>query len=235
MVQVRTWWRVNRWLLLGALLVGVAVYAGLRFLATATEKVTAPPPTVPVFVLKTALPADTEIQAGDVGIEDLPVGTVPPGVLTTDPVGYWTSEALPADVPLVSADVFAPATSDILSVRIPRGDVAMDVSLGAASAVDGVIAPGDRVGFLVTVPASPKGPARTELFLAQVLVLAVDGSLTGQPTPGAGEALIVAVTPQQAEALQFAEDQGTVTAVLEPPGARLSPGGSYGAAWPTPP
>jgi Flp pilus assembly protein CpaB len=234
-IQVRTWWRVNRWLLLGALLVGVAVYASLRFLSSETRLVTRTAPTAVVYVLRQALPADTVITAADVGTESLPLTAVPPGALTVLPVGLWTSEALPADVPLVAQDVFAPATSEAVSVHIPPGDVAMNLSLPPTNAVDGILAPNDRVSILATVPTTARGKPETEWFLRHVLVLAVNGALNGQPTPGAGESLILAVTPEQALAIQFAETAGSLTVVLERPGEALTAPPAYGPTWPSPP
>ena len=234
-MRVGTWWRVNRWLLLGALAVGAAVYVGMRMVALNGRPVAAAAPTAVVYVLRQPLPADVPITAGDVGTETLPVSAVPPGALTVLPVGLWTSEALPADVPLVGQDVFSPATSEQVSVHIPPGDVAMNLSLPAPAAVDGIVAPGDHVSVMATVPASPQGKPETEWFLSHVLVLAVNGALTGSPTPGAGEALILAVTPRQAEAIQFAEVNGTLTVVLERPNESLTPPATYGPSWPAPP
>jgi hypothetical protein len=62
----------------------------------------------------------------------------------------------------------------------------------------------------------------------------VNGSLTGPATPGAGEQLILAVTPQQAEALIYAEAHTTFTVVLEAPHQTLGTVTPYGKQWPKP-
>lgn len=234
-MQVKTWWRINRWLLLSLVLVGAAVYTGLSVVAQHAAAATAPTATAPVFVLKQALPQDTQITAADLAEVQYPAKLVPPGVLTTAPVGLWTNEALSPGVPLVAQNVFSPATSEQVSVHIPKGDVAMDLSLAPASTVDGIIAPGDHVTLLATTGLTAQTKPMTEVFLRHVLVLAVNGSLTTGGSPGSSEALILAVTPLQAEGIQYAQVAGSLSVLLERPGDHSGSVRPYGPSWPTPP
>lgn len=236
---MRAWWRVNKWLVATVILVGAAVYAALTWLEASNR--TAPsaapprPKTAIVYVLRSPMANGTQITAADLSAVSWPLNLIPPGVLKTPPEGLWTAEALPAGVPLVQQDVINPATSDLVAVHIPPGDVAMDLSLGPSAEVDGVVVPGDHVSVLVTVGQTPNSKSETEWFLRHVVVLAVNGQIAGTATPGAGESLILALTPTQALGLQYAESNGSLSVVLERPGEQLSPVAPYGRQWPTAP
>ena len=235
---MKAWWRVNKWLVATVILVGAAVYAALTWLQLSNRPVSSTPPrpeTAIVYVLRAPLTDGTQITAADLSAVAWPLNLIPPGVLKTPPEGLWTAEALPAGVPLVQQDVLNPATSDLVSVHIPPGDVAMNLSLAASSEVDGVVVPGDHVSVLVTVGKSATTPSETEWFLRHVLVLAVNGQIAGTATPGSGESLILALKPIQALGLQYAESNGTLGVVLERPSENLPGVPPYGRQWPTAP
>ena len=243
MTQVGSWWKVSRWLVVGVLLVLAGVYAALRFLAsTKAAPVTAN--TATVYVLTQPVAADAPIPPSAVKTETWPVKLLPLNVYQGSLAGLYTTEALPQGVPLVAADLFNPATSDLIPNRLPKGDVAFDFSTSPNSAVDGVIAPGDRIALLALVPppgkaASTSGTTATAnnqsvVFMQGLNVLAVNGALNGSGSPGSGEQLILAVTPAQAEALVYAEAHTTFTVVLEAPHQKLGTVAPYGTQWPKP-
>ena len=244
MTQVGSWWKVSRWLVIGVLLVVAGVYAGLRFLAsTKVAPVTAS--TATVWVVTQPVPADAPIPPSSVKTETWPVKLLPLNTYQGSLAGLYTTEALPQGVPLVSTDLFNPATSDLIPNRLPKGDIAFNFSTNPGTAVDGVIAPGDQIALLALVP--PPGAAssasagtttaaanQSVVFMQGLNVLAVNGALTGAGTPGSGEQLILAVTPAQAEALVYAEAHTTFTVVLEAPHQTLGTVAPYGTQWPTP-
>jgi Flp pilus assembly protein CpaB len=236
---MKAWWRVNKWLVATIIFVGAAVYAALTVLAATPPTTASTPPaavhTAIVYVLRAPLADATQITAADLSAVAWPLNLIPPGALKSPPEGLWTAEALPAGVPLVSTDVINPATSDLVATHIPPGDVAMNLTLAASSEVDGVVVPGDRISILATVSASGRTGPETEWFLRHILVLAVNGDLAGTATPGAGESLILALTPQQALGLQFAETAGQLQVVLERPGESLPAVPPYGRSWPAAP
>jgi pilus assembly protein CpaB len=233
--RLRTWGRLYAWMVLTMVLVGVGVWAGLRYLADRQADALRAAPKVAVWVVTTPVAADTPVLPPDVKAELWPASLVPPGRYVGPVGGLYAAEALAPGEPLLASQVYRPATSDLIATRLPPGDVAVDLAVGPTNGVDGVIAPGDRVSVLATVPAGTNGPARTVLFLSHVEVLAVNGSLSAAPAPGQGEQLILAVTPRVAEALAFAQSHAALTVVLERPGAHFGPVPAYGANWPASP
>jgi len=229
-VQVRTWWRVNRWLLLAVLLVALALYAGLKVLSTrAVASASQPVATVPVLVVTTPIAADSPVSPADVSVRQYPANLAPPGIYRGAVTGLWAAEALAPGEVLLQSQVFSPKSSDIIADRLPVGMVAFDLALPPSSTVDGVIAPGDHVTILATVNQV------SEVFLSHVRVLGINGSLSGAPAAGAAEQLILALSLRDAEALAFAETHGTLSVVLERPGSPPSKTASYGPGWPAPP
>ncbi len=245
MTQVGSWWKVSRWLVIGILLVVAGVYAGLRFLAS-TKAAPVTTTTATVWVVTQPVPADAPIPPSSVKTETWPVKLLPLNAYQGSLAGLYTTEALPQGVPLVTTDLFNPATADLIPNRLPKGDVAFDFSTSPNSAVDGVIAPGDRIALLALVPPPGKAGSTSSgtssatasnqsvVFMQGLNVLAVNGALTGGVTPGSGEQLILAVTPAQAEALVYAEAHTTFTVVLEAPHQKLGTVAPYGTQWPKP-
>jgi pilus assembly protein CpaB len=129
----------------------------------------------------------------------------------------------------VSSDVFQPQSANILAARIAPGDMATDLPLSASDAVDGLIQPGDTVSLFTTITES-NGKVVTEDFMNRVKVLAVNGSMvpSSSPTPGQGETLILALPPEQIAALLFAEQKGTISAVLDAPHSTAQAPAPYG-------
>lgn len=243
MTQVGSWWKVSRWLIIGILLVLAGVYAALRFLA-ATKTAPVTTQTTNVYVLTQPVGADSPILPSDVKTETWPNSLLPLDAYYGSLAGAYSTEALPQGVPLVASDVFLPPNSDFIKDRLPKGDIAFNFPTNPSSAVDGVIAPGDQIALLALVPpagaktssSSSSGTVNEQVvvFMQQLNVLAVDGSLTAGNTPGSGEQLILAVTPQQAEALVYAEAHTTFTVVLEAPHQKLGTVAPYGPQWPNP-
>lgn len=230
MVQVRTWWRVNRWLLLAVLLLALALYAGLKVLAKrAVVAANQPVATVSVLVVTTPVPADSPISPSDVSVRQFPASLVPVGAYRGSMTGLWASEALSPGEVLVASQVFSPKSADVIADRLPAGLVAFDLALAPTSSVDGVIAPGDHITIIATVNQV------SEVFLSHVAVLGINGSLSGAPSAGAAEQLILALSVKDAEALAFAQTHGTLTVVLERPGTPPTKTAPYGSSWPAPP
>jgi len=104
-----------------------------------------------------------------------------------------------------------------LQNALPAGMRAMDVPVGQASGIGGILAAGDRVDVLALLPGTP---ARVTVLLADVPVLAVLGgtpgsvSATGSAAPGSYTSVLLEVTPRQADALALAQTAGPVTLVL---------------------
>lgn len=235
--RVRTFFRVNRGLMLSLLGLAVAVYVSStyvrQYLSLRARSQSVVQHLVPVVVARTAIPAMTPVTAADVTVESWPTANVPPGSFgaVTQLTGMWTLETIEPGVPLMASEVFMPKTANILAARIAPGDMATDLPLSAPNAVDGLIEPGDTVSLFTTITES-NGKVVTEDFMNQIKVLAVNGSMVPSttPTPGQGETLILALPPEQIAALLFAEQKGSITAVLDAPHSTAHPPAPYGLA-----
>ncbi|MCY0878469.1 MAG: Flp pilus assembly protein CpaB [Firmicutes bacterium] len=242
--RVRTFFRVNRGLLLSLIALAVAVYLSAtyvrQYLAVHTRSSSSVQHLVPVVVARTTIAAMTPVTPAELTVESWPASDVPPGSFSavTQLTGSWSLEAVQPGVPVVASDVFQPKSANILAARIAPGDMATDLPLSASDAVDGLIEPGDTVSLFTTITES-SGKVVTEDFMNRVKVLAVNGSMvpSSAPTPGQGETLILALPPEQIAALLFAEQKGPITAVLDAPHSTAQPPTPYGLSqWerPTP-
>jgi pilus assembly protein CpaB len=233
--RVRTFFRVNRGLLLSLVALAVAVYLSAtyvrQYLAGHTRSSLSVQHLVPVVVARTVISAMTPVTPQEVTVESWPSADVPPGSFSAveSLTGAWALETVAPGVPLVSSDVFQPQSANILAARIAPGDMATDLPLSASDAVDGLIQPGDTVSLFTTIMES-NGKVVTEDFMNRVKVLAVNGSMvpSSSPTPGQGETLILALPPEQIAALLFAEQKGTISAVLDAPHSTAQAPAPYG-------
>jgi Flp pilus assembly protein CpaB len=160
--------------LLAALLLGLAVLAGLRAVAPP------PPATVTVVVAARDLPAGARLGADDLATERLPVEFVPDGTDVRPrgrvlAAGVRRGEVL-TDARLVTGSVrTADPHSTALPVRLPDA--------GAAS----LLAPGDEVDLWATDPRS----GETRAVAGGVRVLAVPQDVAEGPTGTQSGALVV--------------------------------------------
>ncbi len=224
--RVKQFLAVNRWLLVAVILCAAAVYISFRYVTQYMQQQAQQQRTVataPVLVLTTATAAFEPLVAGDVTIRRYPVTLIPPGALSSmaSLTGAWTTEALVPGVPLVGSDVFIPKTSNVIAARINPHDMAVDLPLGSADAVDGLIDPGDHISLFTQI--TPSGSTTpnpvVEDFMNNIPVLAVNGSMTPSATPtvGQGLTLILALPPEKIASLIFAEQHGTLVAALDAP------------------
>jgi Flp pilus assembly protein CpaB len=219
----------------GGFAVAVAALGVASYLATqvwiAHRPAAAPPvQTRLVWVVERTVPADTPVSPGAIVAAHWPVTVVPPTAYTGSLNGVWAATALAPGTPVVTGAVFQPRTADSLAARLQPGTVAMNLAIPASAGADGVVAPGDRVSVIVTGTAG--ATPISEVFASDVFVLAINGSLTGTPTPGSPEQVMVAVTPRMAAALAYALDHATVTLVLDPIRGLIAAGADYGTQWP---
>ena len=223
--------RVNRWLMVGLVALGAAVYLSTRYVSEAglirPAATSGPAPaTTPVVVARVSLPAYSAVSATALEVEQVPAADVPPGALTSlsQAKGLWTSESVAVGVPLVASAVFSPKSANILASRIHPGNMAIDLPLPANDVVDGLVEPGDTISLFATI-TEKNGQQAAEDFLNQVKVLAVNGSMAASSTPTTGQNLnlILALPPGQVAQLLFMHEKGPVEAVLDAPNARTHP------------
>lgn len=233
--RLGTFLKHNRWLIISLLVLGVAAYLSLvyvrQLMAINSTGTVAPVKTVDVVVPAVAVAAFTPLTASDLAVKAMPVSAVPPGSYSTlsSVEGQWSNEALAPGNPVVSSEVFAPKSANILAARIHPGDMAMDLPLSATNAVDGLIQPGNTISLFTTIKEK-NGQQVTEDFMNHIKVLAVNGNLAAATSPTTGQSLtlILALPPEKIATLMFVSQKGSVQAVLDSPISPPSPPKPYG-------
>lgn len=233
MRQGAVWLRLYGGFAVAVVALGFAVYLAMTVWIAHRPATTAPIPTRLIWVVARAVPANTPVPPGAVIAERWPVTVVPPTAYTGSLNGLWAATALAPGMPVVTGAVFRPGTPDSLAARLVPGTVALNLAIPATAGADGVLAPGDHVSVIIT--GSGGTTPVSEVFASNLLVVAINGSLSGLPTPGSSEQVMVAVTPGMAAALAYALNHATVTLVLDPLRGRITVGARYGAQWPAVP
>jgi pilus assembly protein CpaB len=182
-----------------------------------------PEETIQVMVAAKTLDQGRTIVAADLRPRTFPPSYVPDTVLRTldQVVGRVPRERiLPGEV--IREERLADAEAGVgLNAIIPRGMRAMTIDLSGAQAVSGFLNPGNYVDVIITLSAADQQEAETNTILSAVTVLAVNqrlgtGMLQVGGEKGAPQAsgITVALTPEQAERLTHAMNQGAVTLSL---------------------
>jgi len=227
------------------LLVGVAVLFGLiaSLLVTSSLKRLNQAhlqPTVSVVVVTQRLRGHQLIDAHDVAVKQFPKNAVPPEALATvdQVVGRFTAGDWFVGDPVLSGMVIAKVSTAGFPLSIPRGERAFTIPDDPVVGVDHLVSAGDHVDVLVTyTPAKHKGTPEVDTVLQSVLVLYVDntpqpstsatasssstgsgvtGGSTASRTPTA-DTITLALTPDQAQVLDYARTYGQIQLVLRNP------------------
>lgn len=176
-----------------AVVASAAVYTGLH---SAQQKAAKNARLTSVYVLKGIVPRNESAAAaylqGLIKPTRLPLEFVPAGAVT-DLAAIRNREAefnLPAGEVVVSAMFVTPqAGSSLAAETVPKGDVAVTVSVNQAEGVAGLIEPGDKVDILVNVDGD------LEAYLYQLVpVLGVNTTLVPLPAKEPVAAQTKAVT-----------------------------------------
>lgn len=181
--------------------------------------------TVPVVVATETLYAGFEIRLSDLTVVQMPP-ELAPGDATGSPtqlVGRVPAERILAHDPIREGRLADFGASRGLSALIPDGYRALSLPLVNAPAGAGFLLPGDRVDMQVT--ADLDGVAETFLLLENVMVLAVDGSMTEearkkgkrQAVGTRQPAITLLLTPEDAAAATHAHQEGEVSLAMRSP------------------
>lgn len=188
-------------------------------------------PTASAFVATVDIPVGTswEAMADRVRKQPVPGGLRPSSAVSraTQVAGKSSVQAI-AKGEVLTMNQFTAASSG--SIDIPKGQNAVTINLTPPQGVGRYVQPGARANVFVTFKtlpgsANPAEGAVTKLLLTNVRVLANQpassaGEESATTTPSSsGEILLtLAVTPDQAEKLIFAKENGSLWLGLMRPG-----------------
>ncbi len=210
----------------------VALAAGLltvRYLTTVDHSAqTAAVETKPVLIASVDIAARAKITPEMLTRVTKPVTQVEPGALVD-------AHAAEGDIALVAiregstitdSEIGQPAQIGITG-KLRPGMRAVSIPMDLVKSVSGLVEPGDRVDVMASVVHGNKNPP-TRTIIRGALVLAVNSALepNAQPTPAPGsqpggstapEVVTLAVTPEQADLLTFADFNTTLRLALRSP------------------
>jgi pilus assembly protein CpaB len=218
---MRSLW-LYRLLVVVGLAVAVGSLAWLRVQAAQVARAAARPAEVSVLAPRVTLPAGSVLAMADLETLALPAGAAPPGSLAAgaDLNGAVARQTLWAGEPLVAGMLYPNVTQAQVDYRLPPGMRAVDLPVGEAGGVGGLLVVGDRVDVVWVDSATP---ARAEILLSDVPVLALVGGGGGGATAAAAQtaggysSAVLEVTPRQAAALALAQAAGSVSLALRNP------------------
>lgn len=180
--------------------------------------------TKPVVVARKYIPAWSRIDQEMVEVVQAPGNAVQPGALpeATRAAGQLAVAPI-AEGEQVLANKLA-TTGSQLSSTIPKGMRGITVAVDGSSTHAGLLRPGDSVDVLTTLEVNQGGKALTVsgTLLQDVRVVAVGSRFTNEQNGASaevgGESVTMAVPPEDAEVLTFAEERGKLRLTLRAPG-----------------
>ena len=212
---------IKPWLMLLLALTsgGLAAYLALRYLRQQATPLLAETRKGEVVLATRDLPVGHVIEEGDIKVVGWPGEALPEGYLAATPaaVGRGVIQPVHPNEPLLEAKLAPKDGGGGLPVAINEGMRAISVRVDEVISVAGFVVPGTRVDVLLTMDnAGESKEAVTKVILQNVQALAAGQSVEkdkdGKPQPVG--VLTVLVTPEQAESLALASNQGKIQLAL---------------------
>jgi pilus assembly protein CpaB len=197
------------------LVVSIYVYRVLQR-AAATQQVKVS--TIQVVVAVARLPLGSNLQEQDVKTISWPVGAPMTGMFTQakDCVGRTLTTPVEENEPILETKLAPLGAGGGMPATIPEGMRAISVAVNDVIGVAGFVQPGTMVDVLVTGSPENSPQKLTRTILEDVRVLAagqkVEQDKQGQPQTVPVVTLLV--TPEQANSLALASNQGKIQLAL---------------------
>jgi pilus assembly protein CpaB len=197
----------------------IAAYLSLDFLRSQGGPVlpTVTRTTTPVAVAVTDLPLGSKVRPEDVTLIDWPSEQVPVGYVTAveDVVGRGVTRPVSTNEPFLEAKL-ADAENGGLPITIPEGMRAISIRVDEVVSVAGFVVPGTRVDVILTVDPPNGGDKLSQIVLQDILALTAGQLIQADEngSPVVASVITVLVTPEQAEQLVIAGDQGRIQLAL---------------------
>jgi pilus assembly protein CpaB len=172
----------------------------------------------PVIVAIQDIPEGLAVERTAVTVASWPAPTVPVGAYATvdSVIGRVTRVNIFNGEPIVPGRLAPPGTGPGLELKILPGQRAMAVSVNDIAGISGLLQPNSRVDVMVTSTDVATGKQTAKLFMENMRVLSVGTAIqrdaSGKAMPAASVTL--GVTPEQAERLAIAMNQGAIQLVL---------------------
>jgi pilus assembly protein CpaB len=173
--------------------------------------------TRPTVVAAKSIPEGTAIDRSALSVREWPIATVPAGAYASADslIGRVTRVAVYEGEAFVPGRLAPSGTGPGIEVKITPGKRAMGLRINDVAGVSGLIQPNSRVDVLVNL-RSDGGRQVSKLFMENMRVLSVGTRVERDAEGKAIEATTAAleVTPEEAERLAVAVNQGSIQLVL---------------------
>jgi pilus assembly protein CpaB len=198
---------------------GVAALLAMRYLRQQAVPVISPPKTGDIVIAARPLPLGTVLADGDVKTIEWTGNALPVGYASTkaDVVGRGVMAPLQENEPILDNKLAPKGAGGGLPVIIDTGKRALTMRVNDVSGVAGFVTPNTRVDVLLTIgdKEGTNEPA-TKIIMQDVRTLAAGQQI--QPDKD-GKPVSVGVvtfllTPEQAETLALASQQGSIQLAL---------------------
>jgi pilus assembly protein CpaB len=201
----------------GALVVAaIATFGAYRLLSAKSE--TAKVVMRPVVLAVADIPEGAAIERTAVAIATWPAPTVPVGAYASvdSVIGRVTRVNVFNGEPIVPGRLAPAGTGPGIELKIPPGQRAMAVSINDVAGISGLIQPNSRVDVMVTSTDVSTQKQTAKLFMENMRVLSVGTAIQRDASgkPISAPSVTLGVTPEQAERLAIAMNQGAIQLVL---------------------
>ena len=175
--------------------------------------------TRPLVVAAKNLPEGSAIDRASLSVREWPVATIPAGAYasTDSLIGRVTRVSVFVGEAIVPGRLAPSGTGPGIEVKITPGKRAMGVRINDVAGVSGLIQPNSRVDVLVNIRQNDQSNRQvSKLFMENMRVLSVGTRVERDAEGKAIEATTAAleVTPEEAERLAVAVNQGSIQLVL---------------------
>ena len=225
----------NRLPLVGAIILGLlAVFLSNRYFQKKEENLFQGTEPKPILTAARDIPIGTVIKKNDLKITEIPAKFIQPAAADSlkAVTGKITIAFIFKNEQILSTKLACPEKERWLAVKTPLGKRAVSISADGVTAISGLLKPGDYVDILGTFDLIKIGRSgKQEIqsvtlpLFQNVLVLAVDKkmskfSLSKQDKRGLlgtereTSTVTLALSPQEAEHLVFAEEKGKIRLML---------------------
>lgn len=186
--------------------------------------------TVRILAAARDLPAGTRLTQKDLKFISVPVRDKPNGALTAPPEALDRALLFPLNLnePITAPKISSLSGAEGVAATILPGMRAVSVPFTDASGVSGLLQPRSRVDVLFTRTGSIT-EAMTVTVVEDVMVLSVGRVTEVQPTvtnvkaavrPATNQTATLMVTPEQAQKIELAKNQGKISLALRNPADR---------------
>jgi pilus assembly protein CpaB len=226
--------------LAAGLLVALFVYKNLQ------PRTGVPADMAQVMVAANDLQVGARVEERDIKVIQIPSTELPPGAprKKADVIGRGVILPIPKGSFILPINLAGENAGAGLPALIPPGMRAVSVRVNEVISVAGFVTPGTRVDVLLTGSPNGSGEQETTTVLQNVAVLASGRTLERTSTGEAQNTAVITllVTPDDAQRLTLASNQGKIQLILRNPldtkqdevTAANSRGLFHGAAAPTP-